>query len=74
VVNGELVLLHTFDLPIYDNQFFTENYMVMYESMQLAQFDMFKEEIPKLRAIALEYNLDQIRMTHRLMDGDCTQY
>jgi hypothetical protein len=27
--------------------------MVMYESMQLAQFDMFKEEIPKLRAIAL---------------------
>jgi hypothetical protein len=44
--------------------------MVMYESMQLAQFDMFKEEIPKLRAIALEYNLDQIRMTHRLMDGD----
>jgi nucleotide-binding universal stress UspA family protein len=70
VVNGELVLLHTFDLPIYDNQFLPENYMVMYESMQLAQFDMFKEEIPKLRAIALEYNLDQIRMTHRLMDGD----
>jgi hypothetical protein len=26
VVNGELVLLHTFDLPIYDNQFYGELY------------------------------------------------
>ena len=25
IVNGELVLLHTFELPIYDNQFFPEN-------------------------------------------------
>jgi hypothetical protein len=31
---------------------------------------MFKEEIPKLRAIAQEHHLDKIRMTHRLMDGN----
>ncbi|MEZ7499785.1 universal stress protein [Flavobacterium sp. Arc3] len=70
IVQGELVLLHTFDLPVFDNQFFPENYMVIYESVELSQFEMFKEEIPKLRAIAEQHNLDKIRMTHRLMDGN----
>lgn len=67
---GELIVLHSFEMPIVDNQFFPENYMIIYESLELSQFDMFKDEIPKLRAIAQERNLDKIRMTHRLMDGD----
>ncbi|WP_339921316.1 universal stress protein [uncultured Flavobacterium sp.] len=70
IVQGELVLLHAFDLPVFDNQFFPENYMIIYESVELSQFEMFKEEIPKLRAIAEERNLGKIRMTHRLMDGN----
>lgn len=70
IVNGELILLHTFELPVYDNQFFPENYNVVFDSLQLTEFDMFKEEIPKLRKIALERNLDKIKMTHRLMDGN----
>jgi nucleotide-binding universal stress UspA family protein len=69
IVQGELILLHTFELPVFDNQFFPENYLVIYESVELSKFDMFKEEIPKLRAIAEEHNLDKIKMTHRLMDG-----
>ncbi|TDE00299.1 universal stress protein [Flavobacterium sandaracinum] len=69
-VHGEIVLLHTFELPIYDNQFFPENYAVIYNSVELAQFGMFKDEIPKLRALAEERHLDKIKMTHRLMDGD----
>ncbi|WP_339656818.1 universal stress protein [Flavobacterium frigidarium] len=68
-VQGELILLHTFELPVIDNQFFPQNYMVMYESLELAQFDMFKEEIPKLHAIALQHNLGTVPMSHRLMDG-----
>jgi nucleotide-binding universal stress UspA family protein len=44
--------------------------MVIYESVELSEFEMFKEEIPKLRAIATERNLDKIKMTHRLMDGN----
>lgn len=70
IVQGELVLLHTFELPVYDNQFFPENYNVVFDSLQLSEFDMFKEEIPKLRMIAEERNLDKIKMTHRLMDGN----
>ena len=69
-VNGEIVLLHTFDLPVYDNQFFPENYAVIYESLELSQFEMFKNEIPKLRAIAEERHLSKIKLSHRLMDGD----
>lgn len=71
-MQGELIVLHSFELPVVDNQFFPENYMVIYESLELSQFDMFKDEIPKLRTIAEERNLDKIRMTHRLMDGDLT--
>jgi nucleotide-binding universal stress UspA family protein len=68
-IDGELVLLHAFELPIYDNQYFPENYMIIYESIELAQFEHFKDELPKLRAIAQKRNLGDIRMTHRLMDG-----
>ncbi len=70
IVKGELILLHTFELPVYDNQFFPENYNVLFDSLQLSEFDMFKEEIPKLHAIAEERNLDKIKMSHRLMDGN----
>ena len=70
VVKGELILLHTFELPILDSQLFPQNYMEIYESLELSQFDMFKEELPKLHTIALEHNLDHIKMTHRLMDGE----
>lgn len=72
IVQGEIILLHTFELPVFDNQFFPENYLVIYESVELSQFDVFKEEIPKLRAIAEEHKLDNIKMTHRLMDGSLT--
>ncbi|WP_291147893.1 universal stress protein [Flavobacterium sp. UBA7680] len=70
VVKAELVLLHTFEIPVYDSQFFPENYASIYSSIELAKFEMFKDEIPKLRAIAAERNLENIVIKHRLMDGD----
>jgi len=70
IVNAELVLLHTFEIPVYDSQFFPENYAVIYSSIELAKFEMFKDEIPKLRTIAAERKLDDIVIKHRLMDGD----
>jgi len=70
ILQGELVLLHTFELPVYDNQYFPENYNVIFDSLQLSEFNMFKEEIPKLRAIAEERKLDKVKMSHRLMDGN----
>ncbi|WP_427874124.1 universal stress protein [Flavobacterium sp. MMS24-S5] len=70
VVNAELILLHTFEIPVYDSQFFPENYASIYSSIELAKFEMFKDEIPKLRTIAAKRNLEDIVIKHRLMDGD----
>ncbi|TCN53188.1 universal stress protein [Flavobacterium circumlabens] len=70
IVNAELVLLHTFEIPVYDSQFFPENYASIYSSIELAKFEMFKDEIPKLRTIAMERKLDDIVIKHRLIDGD----
>ena len=70
IVNAELILLHTFEIPVYDSQFFPENYASIYSSIELAQFEMFKDEIPKLKTIAIERNLEDIVIKHRLMDGD----
>jgi nucleotide-binding universal stress UspA family protein len=70
IVKAELILLHTFEIPVYDSQFFPENYASIYSSIELAKFEMFKDEIPKLRAIAAERKLDDIVIRHRLMDGD----
>ncbi|WP_264564322.1 universal stress protein [Flavobacterium sp. N3904] len=70
VVNAELILLHTFELPIIDNQFTPDNYYAIFDSLQLAQFDMFKNEIPKLRELAQKNHLENIKLSHKLMDGD----
>ncbi|TDO73081.1 nucleotide-binding universal stress UspA family protein [Flavobacterium chryseum] len=70
IVNAELILLHTFEIPVYDSQFFPENYASIYSSIELSKFEVFKDEIPKLRTIAMERNLEDIVIKHRLMDGD----
>jgi hypothetical protein len=49
---------------------FPENFNMVYDTVELTEFDMFKEEIPKLRAIAEACNLENIKMSHRLMEGD----
>jgi hypothetical protein len=46
---------------------FPHNYMEIYESLELSQFDMFKEEVPK--CYCTKYNLIILKW-HRLMDGE----
>lgn len=67
---SKLVLLHTFDLPIIDSQAMPINYSVIYETIELANFEHFKQIMPRLHAIADERNLNHIEMSHILMDGD----
>lgn len=69
-VDAELLLLHTYELPIVDNQFFPENYQTIFDSLELAQFEKFKELVPKLHAIAEERKLQHIKFSHIIMDGD----
>ncbi|AWG22584.1 universal stress protein UspA [Flavobacterium faecale] len=68
-VKGELVLLHSYDLLPMDDQFFPENFAAVYDTVELSHFELFKEEIPKLRKIMEEIGLDAIQINHRLMEG-----
>lgn len=70
VLRAELVLLHTFDIPIIDNQLFPENYIEVFNSSELAQFEYFKDKIHVLRELAENRKLGYIEMNHLLMDGD----
>jgi len=70
LVHGELILLHTYELPIIDNQFAPQNYKEVFDSLELSSLDRFKDEIPKLRKIAQENNGEHIKLSHILMDGD----
>ncbi|MEO0037527.1 MAG: hypothetical protein RIQ59_738 [Bacteroidota bacterium] len=70
LVKGELLLLHTYELPIMDNQFGMQNYKLVYDAIELTNLDLFKEELPKLHQIAQENELDSIKMSHILADGD----
>ncbi len=69
-VQAEIVLLHTYEFPVIDTQYFPENYLSLYDSLELSKFDAFKDQINKLRTIAEERHLHNIKMTHRLMYGD----
>ena len=69
IVKGELILLHTFELPLADNVFYPINYKETFDTVELSKFEQFREELPKLRAIAEERNLGHISMSHRLMEG-----
>lgn len=71
-VKAEIVLLHTFDAPSFDSSIFPPNYTVLYNSVELINFEQFKDEVPKLRAIAEERNLQHIILSHRLTEGDLT--
>lgn len=70
LVHGELILLHTYELPIMDNQFGIQNYKEVYDTIELTNLDRFKDELPKLRKIAEENGFESIKMSHILTDGD----
>ena len=70
ILKAELLLLHTFELPVIESQMMPINYATIYDSIQLTNFDHFKEKLPQLRAIAETHHLEHIAMNHILMDGD----
>jgi len=70
LIQGELILLHSYEWPIMDSQFATQNYKVVYDSIEFGNLEQFKEEVPKLRQLAKENKFEHIKMSHLLMDGD----
>lgn len=69
-VQAEIVLLHAFEFPVIDTQNHPENYISLYDSLELSQLDCFKEQMTRLHAIADERHLNSIKLSNRLMYGD----
>ncbi len=67
---AELVLLHTFELPYIDSQIVPFNYAEIYDTIEMSNFNHFKQEMPKLKAIAKDQKAQHIVMNHIMMVGD----
>lgn len=70
VVDAELILLHTYELPLIDNQFEVQNYEVLIASLEGSNTKKFKEEIAKLKAIATANNYEEIQISQLLVGGE----
>jgi len=70
LMDGELIILHSYELLAFDEDFFHENYSMIYDAVTLMEFDRFKDELPKMHKLAQALSRDQIKMTHRLMEGN----
>uniref|UniRef100_UPI0037BF30C1 universal stress protein n=1 Tax=Flavobacterium sp. TaxID=239 RepID=UPI0037BF30C1 len=69
-IKAELILLHTFEIPIVDSQAMPIDYATIYNTIELTNLEHFREKMPKLHAIAEARNLNHIDMKHIMMDGD----
>lgn len=70
LVHAEIVVLHSYDLIPMDDQFFPENFNELYDSVEFANLDLFKDEVPRLHEIMDKHKLGHVKMTHELMEGD----
>lgn len=66
----ELVVLNVYDLPVIAQEGFSPSIVDVYESIELNNFENFKDYIPKLREIAEAHKLGSIKMSHVLEYGD----
>ena len=69
-IKAELIVLHVYDLPPVSYEGYPTYVADVYESIELSNFENFKDQVPLLRKIAEEHNLDSIQMSHVLEQGD----
>jgi nucleotide-binding universal stress UspA family protein len=69
-LEAELVVLHVYDLPIVSYEGYPSYVAEVYETIELNNFENFKDQIPILRKIAEEHHLEAIKMSHVLEQGE----
>ncbi|MFM2229790.1 MAG: hypothetical protein RL607_1048 [Bacteroidota bacterium] len=67
---AEILLVHTYTLPIVEHQFAPQNYQVLFDTLELSNFERFKDELPKLKQMVTTMQAESVRLTHVLLDGD----
>ena len=68
--NAEIFVLHVYELPIIDYSGLHISLHEIFETLELNEFDKFRGHIPALRQIASDNNLEDVKMTHLLKQGD----
>ena len=71
-LQAEILLLHTFDMPIIDGAEVPINFKEIYDTLEVTQMSHFKDHIPELKRIADAVGMGHIRLTHLLKSGDLT--
>ena len=69
-LKAELIVLHVYDLPPVSYEGYPTYVADVYESIELSNFENFKDQVPLLRKMAEENNLEAIQMSHVLEQGD----
>jgi len=71
-IEAEVITLHVYELPIIDMSYTdVPVYQAeVYESLELNNFENFKDQIPMLRKIAEQHKLDHIKMSNMMLQGD----
>lgn len=67
---AQLLLLHTYELPILSMQPFPFDASSLYQSIDLDEFEFFKDNLKVLRKLAEENNLGDVPLFHKLSMGD----
>lgn len=69
-IDAEVIVLHVYDLPSVSFGEVPVTLVEIYDSIELNNFENFKDQIPHLRKIAEKYQLDDVKMSHVLRHGD----
>lgn len=69
-LDAEVITLHVYTLPAVDYIDVPAYLMEIYDTVELSNFENYKDEIPALRDIARENGLQDIKISNILMNGD----
>lgn len=69
-LHAEIITLHVYDVISIPYPDYRDGILLNYEIKALDQFENFKDEVPKLRAIAEKEQLNRIIIKHVLKQGD----
>jgi nucleotide-binding universal stress UspA family protein len=69
-IDAEVIVLHVYDLPSVSFGEVPVTLVEIYDSIELNNFENFRDQIPHLRKIAEKYELGNVKMSHVLRHGD----
>ena len=69
-INAEIITMHVYHLPQANYINVSEYLHEIYDVTELSNFENYKDEVPVLRRIAEENNLDHVKISHVLILGN----